>query len=52
VPFPALYAPATTSVAVEPVDVTLVPYYAWANRGLGAMTVWLAADGAGRSESG
>jgi len=52
VPFPALYAPATTSVAVEPVDVTLVPYYAWANRGLGAMTVWLTADGAGPSESG
>lgn len=43
-PFPALYAPATTVIDVEPVDVTLVPYYAWANRGLGAMTVWLSAS--------
>jgi hypothetical protein len=51
-PFPALYAPATTSVDVEPVSITLVPYFAWANRGLGAMTVWLADAGAAPAESG
>ena len=26
---------------VRPADITLVPYYAWANREQGAMTVWL-----------
>jgi DUF1680 family protein len=33
-------------VGEEPVDLTLVPYFAWANRGSGAMAVWLR-DGAG-----
>jgi DUF1680 family protein len=45
--FPGLYAPASTPVDVEQVDLTLVPYYAWANRELGAMTVWLAANDRG-----
>jgi DUF1680 family protein len=25
----------------KPVGITAVPYYAWANRGKGAMTVWV-----------
>ena len=25
----------------EPKPITLIPYYAWRNRGEGAMTVWL-----------
>ena len=29
---------------VEAVDLTLIPYYAWAHRGRGAMAVWLAAE--------
>jgi len=41
-PFPGLYAPVPISAEVEPVDLTLIPYFAWANRELGAMTVWLA----------
>ena len=32
-----LYAP---SIAREPVGLTFIPYYAWANRGKGAMRVW------------
>jgi len=35
-----LYRPAA-SVAARPVKVRLVPYYAWANRGPGEMSVWL-----------
>lgn len=35
-----LYAPVSL-VADEPVVVRFVPYYAWWNRGNGAMTVWL-----------
>lgn len=30
-----------SSVEVEPVTLTFVPYYAWNNRGEGEMTVWL-----------
>jgi DUF1680 family protein len=25
----------------EPVSLTAIPYFAWANRGLGAMRVWI-----------
>jgi DUF1680 family protein len=32
---------ALEDVAVEPLPVTLIPYYAWANRGIGKMSVWL-----------
>lgn len=28
----------------EPINVTLIPYYAWSNRGPGEMAVWLATD--------
>jgi DUF1680 family protein len=28
-------------VTHKPVDLTLIPYYAWANRGSGEMTVWI-----------
>lgn len=30
-----------SSTTGEPVELTAVPYYAWANRGAGAMRVWL-----------
>ena len=36
----ALYSEAGGETA-EPLDVTLIPYYAWNNRGVGEMTVWL-----------
>ncbi len=29
---------------LEPADITLIPYYAWAHRGKGEMAVWLARD--------
>jgi hypothetical protein len=35
-----LYA---ASIAREPAPLTLIPYYAWANRGKGAMRVWVRA---------
>ncbi len=42
----ALYAPADTPTHGESraVDLTLIPYYAWANREAGQMQVWLRAD--------
>lgn len=39
-----LYQPAATAPAKK-VDVALVPYFAWDNRGAGEMTVWLPAVG-------
>ena len=33
-------------VAVRPLEFKAIPYYAWARRGKGEMTVWLAEDGA------
>ena len=30
-----------TPVAARPIDVRLIPYYAWNNRGPSEMTVWL-----------
>lgn len=36
----ALYKP-LPQAPLEPVPITLIPYYAWANRGQGEMTVWL-----------
>jgi DUF1680 family protein len=38
----SLYRPAPAE-AFRPIDVTLIPYYAWANRGQSAMSVWLPA---------
>ena len=35
-----LYRP-LSKAPLEPVPVRLVPYYAWANRGIGEMTVWM-----------
>jgi DUF1680 family protein len=35
-----LYRP-LASAAPEPVEVRLIPYFAWANRGVGEMSVWL-----------
>ena len=28
----------------RPVDITAVPYYAWQNRGIGEMAVWIIED--------
>ena len=37
-----LYRPMTTkSLAQQPVKLSAVPYYAWANRGPGQMRVWI-----------
>lgn len=40
---PQLFAPyrAHALRALEPIDLTAVPYYAWGNRGLAGMRVWL-----------
>ncbi len=37
---PPLYRPFSRKAA-QPFDLTLIPYYAWANRGPSAMSVWL-----------
>jgi len=37
----ALYAPADQALSTTPVPLTWIPYYAWANRGIGEMTVWV-----------
>ena len=40
----ALYYPAAAApLPRTPLTLTAVPYYAWANRGVGAMRVWLPA---------
>ena len=31
-------------LGTKPVDITAVPYYAWQNRGIGEMTVWIIED--------
>lgn len=36
-----LYRPYGQAPSARPVELTLVPYHAWANRGPGAMRVWL-----------
>ena len=38
-----LYAP-WTPAETQDVEITLVPYFAWNNRGKGEMRVWLAAE--------
>jgi DUF1680 family protein len=40
-PGPALYGPATADAGGEPITFTAIPYHSWANRGPGAMRVWL-----------
>ena len=42
----ALYAPANAPAlkGAQPIELTLIPYYAWANRGAGQMQVWLRAN--------
>lgn len=37
---PLLYRPLSQE-SLQPLDLTLIPYYAWANRGHSAMSVWL-----------
>ena len=37
---PPLYRPLSQE-SLQPLDLTLIPYYAWANRGHSAMSVWL-----------
>jgi DUF1680 family protein len=40
----ALYAPVNPAAAkMRPADLTLIPYYAWANRKPTAMQVWIPA---------
>ena len=36
-----LYAPAAALRGVRPAELTFIPYYAWANRWVGQMAVWL-----------
>ncbi len=36
-----LYGDFTAPVRFEPVNLTFIPYYAWANRGMTAMEVWV-----------
>ena len=37
-----LYSPlGSTRAATQPADLTLIPYYAWENRGPGVMKVWI-----------
>jgi DUF1680 family protein len=38
------YADDETSLEKQPQDFTAIPYYAWAHRGKGEMTVWLACE--------
>jgi len=42
-PYPTVTGPAADgrAAAGDPVEVTAVPYFAWANRGVGPMRVWL-----------
>jgi uncharacterized protein len=40
VPQPWPYGQTVPSI-VEPTDIVAVPYFAWANRGIGPMRVWL-----------
>jgi deazaflavin-dependent oxidoreductase (nitroreductase family) len=60
-PEPALYRPlargssgraAAGNSVGRPFDLVLVPYWAWANRGLGAMAVWLRRDADAMATSG
>jgi DUF1680 family protein len=38
---PGLYRDRDAAVARQPLDVTLVPYHQWGERGVSTMTVWL-----------
>ncbi|GLY31944.1 beta-L-arabinofuranosidase domain-containing protein [Kineosporia sp. NBRC 101731] len=40
-PEPALYTSGASVKPVQEIDFTMIPYHAWANRGPGAMRVWL-----------
>ena len=42
---PGGYRPRGGRAAVAPARLTAIPYYAWANRGVRAMRVWVALDG-------
>jgi DUF1680 family protein len=44
---PLYEAAAKVGLAYEPADLVFVPYYAWANRGQGAMEVWIPVSQAG-----
>ena len=44
---PLYQAAAKVELAYEPADLVFVPYYAWANRGQGAMEVWIPVNQAG-----
>nr|WP_269328063.1 beta-L-arabinofuranosidase domain-containing protein [Kineosporia mesophila] len=40
-PEPALYTSGAAAKTVQDIEFTMIPYHAWANRGPGAMRVWL-----------
>lgn len=42
--FGGLYFPCEPPLASRPIDITAIPYYAWANREPGAMQVWIPAE--------
>ena len=42
-----LTPPKAAAAAGEPIDITLIPYHAWANRGVSHMAVWLPAAAGG-----
>jgi DUF1680 family protein len=44
---PLYEAAAKVGLAYEPADLVFIPYYAWANRGQGAMEVWIPVSQAG-----
>src|SRR5262249_25906102 len=41
----ALYRELDATAAAKPVDLRLIPYYAWGNRGPSEMTVWMPLGG-------
>jgi DUF1680 family protein len=40
---------ATGRAGMSPIEITAVPYFAWANRAVGGMRVWIPRDTAGSS---
>jgi DUF1680 family protein len=36
-----LYRPLSSSVSLEEVEISLIPYFAWGNRGTSEMSVWM-----------
>ena len=45
--YPVRPVPTSKQVSMKQQEFTAIPYYAWANRGSGEMTVWLPKFGSG-----